>query len=98
MHHYMVTIKFLSFFAEKFASLIPDQRRHVNDLMEKEIISSYSLSLDRQMLWISLSAQSREEAEKILKEMPLYSFMRYDIVELMFHNSSVNASIRFSLN
>ena len=98
MNEYMVTIKFLSFFSEEFVSLIPEQRTQVNDLMEKGIVTSYSLSLDRWTSWITLSAESRENAEKVLRTMPLFKFMRYDISELMFHNNSIHASIRFSMN
>jgi muconolactone delta-isomerase len=98
MNEYMVTIQFLSFFSEEFASLLPGQRALVNELIENGIFTSYSLSLDRRILWITLYAESREDAGKILGTMPLFKFMRYDIVELMFHNSSVHASMRFSLN
>jgi muconolactone delta-isomerase len=98
MNEYMITIKFLSFFSGEFISLVPDQRELVNNLMEKGIITDYSLSINRQVLWITLYSESREDAEKVLRTMPLFKFMNYEINELMFHNSSIHASTRFSLN
>jgi muconolactone delta-isomerase len=98
MNEYMVTIQFLAFFNEEFASLIPEQRALVNGLMEKGIITSYSLSLDRRTLWITLGAASRDNVESLLKTMPLFKFMRYDIDELMFYNSSIYTPMRFSMN
>jgi hypothetical protein len=98
MNEYMITIKFLSFFSGEFISLVPDHRELVNNLMEKGIITGYSLSINRQVLWITLYAESREDAEKVLKTMPLFKYMNFEISELMFHNSSIHASTRFSLN
>ncbi len=98
MNEYMIIIKFISFFSEEFVSLIPEQRAQVNQLMEKGIITSYSLSSDRKTLWMTLLASSQEVVEEMLRTMPLFKFMRYDIVELLFHNSAVYAPLRPSMN
>ena len=74
------------------------QRVQINRLMEKGIITSYSLSADRGTLWVTLLATSLEAVEKTLRMMPLFKFMRYDIIELMFHNSPVHAQMHFSMN
>jgi muconolactone delta-isomerase len=66
--------------------------------MEKGIITSYSLSADRGTLWVTLLATSLEAVRKTLKMMPLFKFMHYDVVELMFHNSQVQAQMHLSMN
>jgi muconolactone delta-isomerase len=98
MNEYMIIVKFPISFNEEFASLIPSQRTEVSRLMEKGILTSYSLSSDRGTLWITLLAISSEAVETTLKMMPLYKFMHYEIVELMFHNNPVYTPMHFSMN
>jgi muconolactone delta-isomerase len=98
MNEYMIIVRFATSFNEEFASLIPEQRAQINRLMEKGIITSYSLSADRGTLWVTLLATSREAAEITLRMMPLFKFMRYEIVELMFHNSPIYARMHLSMN
>jgi hypothetical protein len=98
MNEYMIIIRFTTSMSEEFASFIPDQRAQINRLMEKGIITSYSLSADRGTLWVTLLATSVEAAEITLKMMPLFKFMRYEIVELMFHNSPIYARMHLSMN
>ena len=98
MNEYMIIIRFITSFNEEFVNLLPNQRIQINRLMEKGIITSYSLSADRGTLWVTLLATSLEAVEKTLRMMPLFKFMRYDIIELMFHNSPVYAQMHFSMN
>jgi muconolactone delta-isomerase len=49
-------------------------------------------------LWITLLATSSEVVETTLRMMPLYKFMQYEIVELMFHNNPVYTPMHFSMN
>jgi muconolactone delta-isomerase len=98
MNEYMIVIRFTSSFTEEFAALIPSQRIQINRLMEKGIITSYSLSSDRGTLWVTLLATSMEAVEITLRMMPLFKFMRYDIVELMFHNRPINVQMHLSMN
>jgi muconolactone delta-isomerase len=98
MNEYMIIVRFATSFNEEFATLIPEQRAQINRLMEKGIITSYSLSADRSTLWITLLATSVEAVEKTLRMMPLFKFMRYEVVELMFHNSPIFARMHLSMN
>jgi len=98
MNEYMVIIKFLAVFHEEFASLIPSQRNKVNRLMEEGILTSYCRSSDRGTFWITLHAASSEAVKAILRMMPLYEFMRYEIVELMLHNHPAYTPMQFSMN
>lgn len=98
MNEYMTVIRFSSSFNAEFVSLIPRQRTVVDELMQKGIITSYSLSADRSTLWVTLLASSQDAAEKTLRMMPLYHNMQYDIAELMFHNTPTRSVPHFSLN
>ena len=98
MNEYMIIVRFATSFNEEFATLIPEQRAQINRLMEKGIITSYSLAADRGTLWVTLLATSVEAVEKTLRMMPLFKFMRYEVVELMFHNSPIFARMHLSMN
>ena len=98
MNEYMIIIKFTELFSEEFYNFIPEQRKQINSLMGRRIITSYSLSSDRGTLWVTLLATSLEAVEKIMRMMPLFRFMRYEVVELMFHNNSIHEQIHVSLN
>jgi len=98
MNEYMIIVHFITTLNEEFVSLIPSQRTEVNRLMEKGILTSYSLSSDRKILWMILLAASSKAVETTLKMMPLYKFMQYEIVELMFHNNPVYTPMHFSMN
>lgn len=98
MNEYMIVIRFPSSFSEEFAALIPSQRIQINRLMEKGIITGYSLSADRGTLWVTLLATSVEAVDITLRMMPLFKFMRYDIVELLFHNRPIHVQMQLSMN
>jgi muconolactone delta-isomerase len=98
MNEYMIIIQFTAPFSKEFITLVPEQRAQINRLMEKGIITSYSLSTNRATLWITMFATSMEAVEITLRMMPLFKFMRYDIVELMFHNSPVYTHMHLSMN
>ncbi|MGD0037665.1 MAG: hypothetical protein ABSC53_10280 [Bacteroidota bacterium] len=67
MNEYMIIIRFITTFNEEFVDLLPNQRVQINRLMEKGIITSYSLSADRGTLWVTLLATSLEAVEKTLE-------------------------------
>jgi len=98
MNEYMVTITFPAEFDEEFIELIPPQRAMVNALMGKGIITSYSLSADRQTLWMTMMGISGESVLSTLQQMPLFRFMSFEMRELMFHHAPVFAQPAFSLN
>ena len=98
MNEYMITTNLVSSFSEEFIAMIPEQRAQVNRLMEKGILTSYSLSADRRTLWITLLATSRDAAERTLQMMPMHRFMQSEIIELLFHNAPVYAPMKFSVN
>jgi len=98
MNEYMIIVQFRADVGGEFTSLIPAQRARVQALMEKGVLTSYSLSGDRKMLWLTLLASSAEAADKTIRLLPLYKFMTYDVVELLFHNVPVYSPLRMMMN
>ena len=82
---------------EEFLALIPKQRYMVNTLLASGTIKSYSLSMDRNRLWVVVSADSEFETLEIIEQMPLADFLIPTVSELMFHNGA-EVLMQFSLN
>lgn len=98
MNSYMVDIALPEVFTPDFVKLIPAQRAHVNALLGERIIDTYTLALDRSKLWATVSAANEEEVMDVLAEMPLMKYMKVNIYELAFHESSQVFMPELSLN
>ncbi|RIV18228.1 hypothetical protein DYU11_28725 [Fibrisoma montanum] len=98
MSQYMVEFDLPATMDEGFANRIPAQRLKVEELMEKGIILSYSLSIDRQKLWCICKADSELEVMEAISEFPLINYLSPSITELMFHNMVAARIPLFSLN
>ncbi|RMG74179.1 MAG: hypothetical protein D6722_02785 [Bacteroidetes bacterium] len=83
---------------QAFTNLIPDQRARINLLMQEGTIRSYSLALDRRMLWVVLIAATEWEVEGILESFPIMPHCEAHIHELMFHDMVTHELPRISLN
>lgn len=82
---------------EDFMALIPEQRMVVNQMMSEGKLKSYSLAMDRSVLWVIVEATSEFEVMEIIAQMPLCDYMQPYVSELMFHNGAeINSP--FSLN
>lgn len=98
MAQYIAQISLPSFFNEEFVSLIPEQRAYVDSLMLEGVISGYSLSLDRTLLWVTFTAKSESEVRKTIRTFPIIDFIEYNIIELAFHNQANFIIPALSLN
>ena len=87
MKEYMVNIELPENPPKEFISLIPEQRARIDELMNAGVVTSYSLAFDRSRLWVTLSADSREDAAAILSSFPLFGWMNAEIRELMFRKT-----------
>jgi hypothetical protein len=67
---------------DEFMELVPPHRTYVNYLINKDIIDQYAVSMQSQLVWITLTAENREEVEKVLKKSPLFKFWTFEIDEL----------------
>ncbi|MCU0417020.1 MAG: hypothetical protein MUE33_07525 [Cytophagaceae bacterium] len=98
MNHYLIDIDLPEQMDDDFIAMIPDQRLHINRLMQEGIITSYSLASDRSKLWTTVIADNEEEVGHILNTFPLISYFIYSIHELAFHNTAQYTMPPISLN
>lgn len=98
MDQYLVDIDFPEAPDDEFISLIPSQRTLINTYMHSGIVTSYSLSVDRSKLWVTIVADSEKEVGNILGTFPLVSYMVYSIHKLAFHNTAQFSMPPLSLN
>ena len=80
MKKYQVTIKFEM--DDEFTTLIPSHRVYINDLIEKGTIDQYVVSMETQRVWITFSAETKEEVEEYLSRSPIYKYWTVEIDEL----------------
>jgi len=85
---FLVHITLPDFFSKKFYELIPKQRLLINGLLEKRVIRSYSLDMDRQNLWVYIEAISEQEVMDILSTFPIIKEVKVNIHELAFFDSA----------
>lgn len=83
---------------EKFFELIPLQRAHIDKLLDQGTVMSYSLSLDRSRLWVTMNARTEGEAVEILSAFPMFKYFEPTFHLLMFHNTSLMSQLKVSLN
>lgn len=74
---------------EQFMNLVPPHRTYVNYLINKNIVDSYVVSMESQTVWITINAESKEEADRLLAKSPLYKYWTYDIEELFVYDGQL---------
>ena len=87
MKKYQVIISFDM--TEEFMQLVPPHRTYMGYLINKGIVDSYLVSMETQTVWITFSANTKDEVEKYLKKSPLYSFWAYTIEELFIYDGQL---------
>jgi muconolactone delta-isomerase len=98
MNQFMVEINLPDQRPEDFIKLIPSHRAHINRLLARGIILSYSLSLDRKKVWSVITGRNESEVERVLQNFPIINWLNYDIHELAFNNNMIQILPKFSLN
>ena len=98
MKCYMVNIALPEEYTPEFLSLIPSQRAYINKLMGRGVVSTYTLSLDRTTLWVTMFGDSSVDIEAYLDRFPMKDFMDFEIVEAMFHHNAAHYVFPMSLN
>lgn len=87
MSTYKAEIELINPFSRDFSSLIPEQRKRVDELMNAGLIVSYALAIDRSKLWIVFEAKNLEQVYDALRSFPLYDYMKPDVFELAFYDT-----------
>lgn len=98
MSTFFVDIELKKAFSFEFINLIPEQRKVVNELMNRGVIINYALSMDRSKLWITVEAKDEEAVMDILSGFPLIKFMQPEIIELAFLDSIHSGFPHLSMN
>lgn len=98
MSPFLIDVELPSELTEEMISIIPEQRKRVDKLMDEGVISTYTLALDRSKLWIVLYATDSDEASDIVDALPLGYYFDYEVFPLAFHNSVANLIPSISLN
>ena len=87
MKKYQVIISFE--ITDEFMKLVPPHRTYIGYLINKCIVDCYLVSMESQTVWITFSAETKEEVEKYLRKSPLYSFWTYTIEELFIYDGQL---------
>lgn len=95
---FLVHITLPEFFTQKFYELIQKQRKHINTLLESQIVLSYSLDMERKNVWAYVSAEDEKEVMDILSEFPIIHEVKVSIHELAFYDTSHKALPDLILN
>lgn len=98
MAQFMIQISLPEYMDDEFLALIPEQRAYVDQLMSENVITGYSLSLDKCMLWVTLNAKNERTADKLIRSFPIAPFIDFTISELAFHNVGTLVFPSLSLN
>ncbi|HSR38832.1 MAG TPA: hypothetical protein VLL95_07950 [Phnomibacter sp.] len=77
---YQVTIHFEM--DENFMSLVPPHRTYINYLINKNIIDSYTVSLESMRSWVVMNGASKQEIMSLLEKSPLFKYWTIEIDEL----------------
>ena len=95
---FLVDFRLPDYLPEEFMELIPYQRAMVNRLFKDGTLLNYALSLESSRLWTVVNASTEQEAEAIVKDLPLTQFMSFEIATLTFYNSMEPVTPDFSMN
>jgi hypothetical protein len=78
---FQVTLYFQA--TEAFIAKVPEHRSFINDLINKGIIDSYTISMETMRGWIVMNGESKDQIADILSKSPLFSFLSLEI-DLLF--------------
>jgi len=67
---------------ENFMSLVPPHRTYINYLINKNIIDSYTVSLESMRSWVVMNGASKQEIMSLLEKSPLFKYWTIEIDEL----------------
>lgn len=97
MNVYMVEFELPEDMPEDFIRRIPEQRDRINYLLAEGKIKSYSLALDRSLLWVVMVADDERDVYQNIETFPLIEYLQPIISPLAFHNSREQV-LQFSMN
>ena len=84
MNKYQVTIHFEM--DEDFMNLVPEHRVYINQLIDKNIIDYYSVSMESKRSWMIINAHNKKVVKDHLLGSPLYKYWTVEIDELFVYD------------
>ena len=67
---------------DDFMSLIPEHREYISSLIQEGVIDQYLVSMESQRVWITFTAEKKEDVDQYLRKSPIHRYWTYDIDEL----------------
>ncbi|GIV31404.1 MAG: hypothetical protein KatS3mg029_0755 [Saprospiraceae bacterium] len=95
---FMVDFSFPKVLPDQFLDLLPMQRNRANKLFREGKLVNLAIALDHSKMWAVFRAESLEEVEALLAELPLTPYLRYRICPLTVFSAVESGSPAFSLN
>jgi hypothetical protein len=80
MKKYLAIIQFE--WSEEAGAVIQEHRTYINELIDEQVIEHYVVSMETQQAWVTLNADSPEQAREILDESPFSRFWTMELTEL----------------
>lgn len=88
MDTFLVHITLPDVFSKKLYEIIPKQRKHINKLLEQQLVLSYSLDMERKNLWLFVQMETEKDVMDLLAGFPIIKYVTLSIHELAFHDAS----------
>ena len=85
-NYFLVHITLPEVFNETFYQLIPAQRMVINELMDKQVVKSYSLDMERKNVWVYIQAKDEKAVMDIVSTFPIIKYVKISIHELAFYD------------
>lgn len=96
MQKYQVIIEFEV--GEDFFELLEEHRKYINSLINRGNIDQYAISGEHNVGWITMTAHSAKEAERLIRKSPLAKYFEIQVDALMVFDGSIVRMPRVSLN
>jgi len=85
---FLVHIVLPDVFTQEFYELLPQQRELISHLLEKRIVLSYSLDMERKNIWTIIEAEHVNEVMELLSSFPIIRHVTSSIHELAYHDAA----------
>ena len=84
MHKFQVTIYFTM--DDHFMELVPNHRNYISELIAKNSIENYAVSMDSYRSWILFNAETKDEVMTLLSHSPLFKYWTIEIDRLFVYD------------
>jgi hypothetical protein len=96
MNKYQVCVTF--YVDEGFMSLVPEHRKVINALINRNIIDSYAISAETGRGWITMNGHTKQDVINHLKKSPLFERLQIEIDELFVYDSQMYRFPKIMMN